>query len=248
LGVTTPQWPPPSLDGPPSPLDDGEELREKVAAVNLDEIIASIPKPEMPPPDPDAERGDLRRFNQGRPVGSGPAFNTKHREAYTHDALIDFILAQPGASYREIGEAFGYSGQGIMLIMHSDAFKARYEMRRTEIVDPLVTAKISERLDMLASQSIEILSRKLETSEDGHFALKVLETTTRANGYGQPKAAAVNNQFVVHLPGPASSTNEWSSRFGPGGAPVLRARVEELSSEEAGGTPGAAYAPALPAE
>ena len=153
------------------------------------------------------------------------------RRQLTHDMIIDYLLANPTATYLELGAEFGYTKGGIAVLIGSDAFQARYAKRRSELVDPLVAATIEERLVGLAHQSITILSEKLEASVDGKFALQVLDSTTRAAGYGAKNGATVNTQFVVHLPGPASSTKEWSDRFGVQDAPVLKARVEDAPAE-----------------
>lgn len=143
---------------------------------------------------------------------------TIQKVSITHDSILDFVITRPDATYREIAAEFGYSPEGIGIICRSDAFRARMEVRKAELVDPIIKQSIEDRLKGLAHASIDILQRKLKDSEDAGLALKTLDATTRAAAasYGarmmQPGASAI--QFVVQLPGPATSSREWKDKFG----------------------------------
>lgn len=147
----------------------------------------------------------------------------------THDAIIDFVIAQPQATYREIAGAFQYTPEGIGIICRSDAFKARLEVRKTDLVDPIIKQSVEERLTGLAHASIDILQRKLATSDDPKLALASLDAATKASQYGARGPAAGGVTFVVQLPGPASNSQEWRSKFGP-----VQASVVEVSSDVGG--------------
>lgn len=153
------------------------------------------------------------------------------RAQMTHDSIIDYVISNPGATHKEIAAAFGYTHSGISIIVNSDAFQMRYHKRKTELIDPLVVANVEARIKGLASQSLEILARKMETSDDAAFALKVLQTTNSAMGLGVAKPQAINTQFVVHLPGPAASTADWQTRFAPADAQVVNAEPSKSPSE-----------------
>lgn len=153
------------------------------------------------------------------------------KRGLTHDAIVDYIISNPGHTYKQIAAEFGFSPEGIGIIVRSDGFQARFHARKVEMVDPVVLQRVTERLDGLAHASIDILQRKLAVSEDANFALKVLETASRAGGYGASAPASLQASFVVHLPGPASSTAEWSNRFAAAAAPILHARLDDAPSE-----------------
>ena len=143
----------------------------------------------------------------------------------THDAIIDFVITQPQSTYREIAQAFGYSPEGIGVICRSDSFKARLEVRKEELVDPIIKQNVEERLTGLAHASIDILQRKLATSDNPNLALKALDITTKmaAAQYGaRNMAGQPQTTFVVHMPGPAANSTEWTAKFG-------RAPLEEVS-------------------
>jgi hypothetical protein len=133
----------------------------------------------------------------------------------THDAIIDFVIAQPQSTYREIANAFGYTPEGIGIICRSDAFKARLESRKGDLVDPIIKQSVEERLTGLAHASIDILQRKLATSEDPKLALAALDSASRASQYGARGAGVAGGvTFVVQLPGPAATSQDWAAKFG----------------------------------
>lgn len=157
---------------------------------------------------------------------------TAGMRSITHDAIIDFVLTNPRASRKQIAEAFGYkSEQSITILINSDSFQARLQARREDLIDPLILGNVQDRLKGLADRSIEILEKKLEASADGNFALKVLEVTQRSQDYGAKNANTQQTQFVVNLPGPASSSAEWMSKFAPADATILRPDAANLPSE-----------------
>jgi hypothetical protein len=151
----------------------------------------------------------------------------------THDAIIDFVIARPESTYREIAGAFSYTPEGIGIICRSDSFKARLESRKEDLVDPIIRQSVEERLQGLAHASIDILQRKLATSDDPKLALAVLDSSSKASAYGArqglPQGAVT---FVVQLPGPATNSAEWHSKFGHT-APQLTPMAEALSASDA---------------
>jgi hypothetical protein len=146
---------------------------------------------------------------------------TIQKVSITHDAIIDFVIANPSSTYRQIAGAFGYTPEGIGIICRSDAFKARLEVRKDVLVDPIIKQSVEERLIGLAHASIDILQSKLATSEDPKLALASLDAATKAAQFGargQPVGGG-GVTFVVQLPGPATNSAEWASKFG---APVMK--------------------------
>ena len=149
----------------------------------------------------------------------------------THDAIIDFVITKPQSTYREIASEFGYSPEGIGVICRSDSFRARLEVRKEELVDPIIKQSVEERLTGLAHASLDILQRKLENSEDAGLALKALDITTKmaAAQYGARNMGGAQTTFIVHMPGPASSSAEWSAKFRAVETEVVDVDVNELA-------------------
>lgn len=122
---------------------------------------------------------------------------------YSHDAMIDMIIANPAASQGSIALAFGYSQSWVSQVMASDAFQARMAERKDELVDPTIRATVEDRFKGLVLRSMEILKEKLDQPSDkipDNLALRTLELASRAAGYGarmEPLVAPVNME--VHL-------------------------------------------------
>ena len=80
---------------------------------------------------------------------------------YSHEALVDQILANPAATNGDLGRVFGRTAQWVSLVKSSGMFREAYAKRVGEIADPILKATLDERLDMLANRSLEILNEKL---------------------------------------------------------------------------------------
>lgn len=157
------------------------------------------------------------------------------KTAMTHDAIIDIMIANPRATQPQIAQALGYKSiVSVGVILHSDSFQARYVARRKELADPIVIASLEDRLRGIAHDSAEIVAKRLiDAPGDFKFAMEALKTS--APHLIKPQAPTVNVGFVVHLPGPASSSDEWTRRFAPESGEALHANTDDLPSEEESG-------------
>lgn len=113
---------------------------------------------------------------------------------YTHDFLIDAIIANPAIDQRDLARSLGYSEAWISMIMASDSFQAKFTERQKELVDPVMRQSLDTQFKALVLQSAEVLRRKLEANQNETTALKVLDTAAKALGYG----ARVKVEGTVH--------------------------------------------------
>lgn len=136
---------------------------------------------------------------------------------YTHDALIDQIIANPAMTQGQLAALFGYTQGWVSRVMSSDAFKTRLEARRKELVDPTIAIAVEERLDGVIGQALENLAASLEADKSPTLALKALEVSTRARGYGARAETQVNvqNNFVVALPQKSETVQQWQAEHRP---------------------------------
>lgn len=143
--------------------------------------------------------------------GTVSAANAIDRVKYTHDAMIDLIIANPAISQNAIAQHFGYTPPWVSRVMNSDAFLARLAERKTEVIDPVLVASIEEKMRTLASKSLDVVLDKLSLpSPSVEVGLKALEITSKALGYGARQGnLAVQQNFVVALPAKAASAAEW---------------------------------------
>lgn len=134
------------------------------------------------------------------------AANALQRVSYTHDAMIDVIIARPDVTHNTLAEYFGYSVSWISRIMCSDAFQARLAQRRGEIITPGLLITFEERLKALATQSLDMLAEKLDERDEmtgkptvgTDVLFKALELSAKSLGYGarQTNVAIQNNMTV----------------------------------------------------
>jgi hypothetical protein len=136
---------------------------------------------------------------------------------YTHEALIDAIIGNPGAKQREYAQMFGYTESWISQIMSSDSFKARLDARRKAVIDPVLIQNVEERMEGVMSQALDVIAEKLEAGRSPELALRALDISSRALGYGarDRNAANVNVSFVVALPQKAQSSEQWKAENDP---------------------------------
>lgn len=153
---------------------------------------------------------------------------------YTHDAMIDLIIAQPAIKQAELAKHFGYTEPWVSRIVNSDAFQARLAVRKSEMVDPTIVASVEEKLRHAASLSLDVVTEKLALTRNPDLAVKVMDISAKALGYGaRPTNVAVQQNFVVALPPKAKSAAEWAAAHAPGG--VVDATPVEVVSSAAGG-------------
>lgn len=131
---------------------------------------------------------------------------------YTHDAMIDLIIANPAIAQGEIAKVFGFTQGWVSRVLGSDAFQARLAQRRDEIINPELIQTFEERLKGLAAQSLEIIQNKLEATSNPDLAIRALELSTKALGYGARPAniGQQNNTYVVALPAKIADEGKWA--------------------------------------
>lgn len=143
--------------------------------------------------------------------GTASAANAIARVKYTHDAFIDLIIRNPVISQLEIAKEFGYTQPWVSRVMNSDAFLARLAARKADIVDPSIVQTLEEKFRVLASVSLDIVIDKLEKVKNTDTALKALELSSKALGYGaRQQNLNVQQNFVVAMPSQAASPEDWA--------------------------------------
>lgn len=188
----------------------------------------SAPAPPAPPQKPPELPPTFAAF------APPPKKNAIDKVRYSHDAMIDMIVANPWISQGELARNFGYTEGWVSQVIASDAFQARLAERKNELVDPYLRATIEERFKGLVVRSIEILMRKLdETKVSDETALRAAEIAAKALGYGnRGPQVQVNTSFVVQVPPKAASVEAWAKQYGAGG-PALALPPADRALQEA---------------
>lgn len=152
-------------------------------------------------------------INQGHLDQLSPDRRQIAKVAYTHDAMIDLIIARPDIKGVELAAHFGYSQPWISRIIGSDAFQARLAERKGVLIDPTLVQSFDERIKGLAITSLDIIQEKLDATRNPQLALSTLELTTKAlsmGARGQRESGTTVN-FVVALPPKAESAEAWAA-------------------------------------
>ena len=108
------------------------------------------------------------------PRPSGP------RLTYTHEAMIDLILAEPTVKPAELAALFNLSPNWISRILVADSFQARLAERKAALIDPSITRSLNDRFRALAVQSTQVLQERMESEEGAALALDALGVATTA--------------------------------------------------------------------
>lgn len=221
------------------PVDMAEAAKIAAATVHEDQRPASPPSspdPADPAEDPAVTQARANHIylpvthdkyqgiasDKGYKQGDDFSGNRLQKVSYSHEAMIDVIIAEPTITQAELAKKFGRSQGWISVVMGSDAFQAALAKRRDDLTDPFLVATIEERFRGLADQSLQIIAENLEKSRNTDLALKALDISAKALGFGARAAAGgatVQNNFVVQLPPKIDSSSEWAKAHS--GGPII---------------------------
>lgn len=121
-----------------------------------------------------------------RPGGPSAGAGIK-KVSYTHDSMINLIIANPVIDQNQLAAHYGYTPAWVSQIIASDAFQTRLAERKDELIDPTIRATIEENFKGLVVRSLAILKEKLNRPTSAipdNLALRTLELSSRALGYG----------------------------------------------------------------
>lgn len=140
--------------------------------------------------------------------------NILKKVSYTHDAMIDLILANPAVSQISLAEHFGVSKQWVSRLLCSDAFQARLAVRKADLVDPTIMMGIEEKMKAVAHKSLDIIFDKLDQTKSVDMAMKSLTIAQKALGLGaRQENVTLQQNFVVQMPGQMKSSSDWESQY-----------------------------------
>ena len=120
---------------------------------------------------------------------------------YSHDKMIDIIIANPRVKQDDLAATFGYTPGWVSRIMSSDAFRVRMAVRRSELVDPIISATLEDRFAALAMRGVEIMQQKLDvpaatvTFADAAKAAEIGARGLAVGGFGSKVQVDLNAQI-----------------------------------------------------
>ena len=149
--------------------------------------------------------------------GYDQSYSRIEKTRYSHEAMIDVMVAEPRITQNQLASKFGYSVPWISRVIGSDAFQGALAKRREEITDPFLVATMEERIRGLGMQALDVITDKLASSQNADVALKALDISVKALGFGarERNTGPTQNNFIVQMPGKAISAESWAEAYSP---------------------------------
>lgn len=120
-----------------------------------------------------------------------PTMGNLDKVKYSHIDMIDFIIAHPACRLEDIAKRYGYTVSWICNVQASDAWKSAMAKRRSELVDPIMHATLTERFEGMTVRSVERLMEKLNAPVvSDQVVLRAVELGAKAMGIGGNAASA----------------------------------------------------------
>lgn len=116
---------------------------------------------------------------------------------HRHDAIIEWLLANPDKGQGECAVVIGMSATHMSIIVNSDMFKARYAERAKEVHD-FTQFSIHDKLTGIAHAALDKLAEKLDDVDDPQFLLSASDKLLHRLGFAPQAQTSVH----VHGNGP----------------------------------------------
>lgn len=110
------------------------------------------------------------------------------RVSHTHEAILQFMIANPAAPLGLVAAHFGYTQPWLSTLIHSDAFQAQLRRRQNEVFGEVVIAELKDKIVGAAHIAIDKLAEKVEVANDIRDVTDAAEMLLKSLGYGAPKA------------------------------------------------------------
>lgn len=113
-----------------------------------------------------------------------------------HESLADYMLVNPGATLRQMGDYFGYSVPWLSLVTTSDLFRAYMAERRSEICSNIAQG-LPQKLEQAAHLATERIMEVIEKAEDADVIIDAFDKVLHRCGYAPNSKVApvtINNQ------------------------------------------------------
>lgn len=101
---------------------------------------------------------------------------------YTHEAIAEWLVANPMGSQGECARFFGYSEPWLSIIIHSDAFQVYYRKLADER-GAIATHGIGEKVNALAAMALDKAMERLTVAPSDQYVLDTTEVALKALGY-----------------------------------------------------------------
>lgn len=112
-----------------------------------------------------------------------------------YDTIIDYLLANPGATYGEVAAHINRGQVWVSMVMRSDAFQSHYASRRV-VINEAVRDAVTDKIADVAMTAADLTLKHMRDNPQGIGFAQKMETLTsaaKALGFGlAPPQSAVN--------------------------------------------------------
>jgi hypothetical protein len=116
------------------------------------------------------------------PFGEPKSAKPPQKLTTTHEAILNWLVANPGRSLKEGADLFGYTQSWFSTMVNSDLFQAELAKRQADFRGRL-NATLTQRLQTVAHVALDKLATMVEGSEDKDFVLEVSDKVLHRLGF-----------------------------------------------------------------
>lgn len=114
-----------------------------------------------------------------------------------HQAIADWLIANPDKSQGECAAAFGITQAWLSVVVNSDIFSEYLQSRLNEVSTPVMYS-LREKLMGVAHRAVEKLGSCVENSQDPEYILEAADKTLHRLGYAPTRGPAPAVQNVTN--------------------------------------------------
>lgn len=94
-----------------------------------------------------------------------PGAQIIEKVSHIHECIINEMVADPLVTQKELCERFAYSAGWMSRLINSDSFQARLAERREQLLDPMLKARLKDKMESVVMQSLSTIQHKLNAPE-----------------------------------------------------------------------------------
>lgn len=115
-----------------------------------------------------------------------------------HEALMDYMLANPTCTYREISAAFGVTIPWISCIVNSDVFREKLQEKQGDLFESGVLAPLENKMAAVVDLTLERLAEKVQHSESLPDLTNTADKLLGRLGYGAKNSNGEGGNFTFN--------------------------------------------------
>jgi len=116
----------------------------------------------------------------------------------THQYLSLWMIANPGATKKQLAESLGRSPGWVSEITNSDMFLSFHQAMCARY-NAVAVGSLADKTRAACEEAVEALRAKLQQAPSEQFILGAAKTLLTATGFGAPKVETVQRHIHAHV-------------------------------------------------